>query len=79
MRELLTSVPEDRKLILSLDDPFLRDRLTGTEGGLLRAIEEQAARPWSAIVPPFTLVLDDFGEPECPDERTFVLPIWALA
>ncbi len=59
VRELLAPVPERRKLILSLDDPFLRDRLTGTEGSLVRAIEDQAARPWSAVEAPFTLVLDE--------------------
>ena len=59
VRELLAQVPEHQKLILSLDDPFLRDRLTGTEGSLLGAIEEQAARPWSAVEAPFTLVLDE--------------------
>ncbi len=59
VRELLAPVPEHEKLIMSLDDPFLRDRLTGTEGSLLRAIEEQAERPWSAIEAPFTLVLDE--------------------
>ncbi len=59
VRELLAPVPENRKLILSLDDPFLRDRLAGTEGSLMRAIEEQAARPWGALEAPFTLVLDE--------------------
>ncbi len=59
VHELLAAVPEHEKLILSLDDPFLRDRLVSTEGSLLRAIEEQAARPWSAVEKPFTLVLDE--------------------
>lgn len=59
VRELLASVAETEKLILSLDDPFLRDRLVGREGSLLGAIEEKAGRPWSAVEAPFYLALDE--------------------
>lgn len=58
VRELLAEVPEPEKLLLNLDQPFLRDRLANTENGLLRAIEEKAERPWSAVER-FFLVLDE--------------------
>jgi hypothetical protein len=58
VRELLAELPEREKLILNLDDPFLRERLIETEGGLVRAIEERAQRPWSAVER-FYLVLDE--------------------
>jgi predicted AAA+ superfamily ATPase len=57
-RELLRQVPEHEKLFLNLDDPFLRDRLVQTEGSLIRAIEEKAGRPWSAVER-FNLVIDE--------------------
>ncbi len=56
--EMLAAVPESEKLILNLDDPFLRDRLVTTEGSLVRAIEEKAGRPWRRVGR-FYLVLDE--------------------
>ena len=56
--ELLADVEETEKLILSLDDPFLRDRLVGTPGSLVRAMEEKAGRPWEKV-DRFHLVLDE--------------------
>lgn len=56
--ELLAGVEETEKLILSLDDPFLRDRLVGTPGSLVRAMEEKAGRPWDKVTR-FHLVLDE--------------------
>ncbi|MCK5689891.1 AAA family ATPase, partial [Myxococcota bacterium] len=32
VRQLLEDVPDNQKLLLNLDDPFLRDRLLTTEG-----------------------------------------------
>lgn len=58
VREMLRAVPEPEKLILNLDDPFLRDRLVGEERSLERAIEEKAGRPWNTIER-FYLVLDE--------------------
>jgi predicted AAA+ superfamily ATPase len=58
VREMLADVPEAEKLILNLDDPFLRDRLVATEGALVRAVEEKAGRPWNAIAL-FHLVIDE--------------------
>ncbi len=55
---LLSDVAEDRKLLLNLDDPFLRDRLVGEEGALVAAIERKAGRPWSAVER-FHLVVDE--------------------
>jgi uncharacterized protein len=55
---LLASIPEEKKLTLNLDDPFLRDRLVQEEGALLRAIEQRARRPWSAVER-FHLVVDE--------------------
>lgn len=55
---LLASVPEEQKLLLNLDDPFLRDRLVGEEGGLMAAIERKAGRPWRAVER-FHLVVDE--------------------
>jgi uncharacterized protein len=55
---LLAAVPERDKLLLNLDDPFLRDRLVGVEGALMAAIERQAGRPWSAV-DRFHLVVDE--------------------
>lgn len=57
-RALLASLPESEKLVLALDDPFLRDRLATSEGSLQRMIEDQAGRPWSAVER-FHLVLDE--------------------
>jgi predicted AAA+ superfamily ATPase len=57
-RHLVAEVPADRRLILNLDDPFLRDRLTSQEGALVRAIEAQAQRPFAAIER-FWLVVDE--------------------
>lgn len=58
VRHLLDSVPPDGRLFLNLDDPFLRDRLVTTEGALVRAIEDQARRPWARLER-FVLVLDE--------------------
>lgn len=58
VREMLAEVPERQKLILMLDDPFLRDRLAGVEGQLQRLIEEKAGRPWEAVED-FYVVLDE--------------------
>lgn len=58
VREMFARVPERQKLFLLLDDPFLRDRLTGTEDALKRLVEEQAGRPWSAVHG-FHLMLDE--------------------
>ena len=55
---LLANVAEERKLLLNLDDPFLRDRLVGEDGALIAAIERKAGRPWSAIER-FHLVVDE--------------------
>lgn len=55
---LFSHIPEHQKLILNLDDPFLRDRLVQEEGSLLRVIEEQADRPWSAV-DQFHLAIDE--------------------
>ncbi len=55
---LLAEEPEEAKLLLNLDDPFLRDRLVGEEGALMAAIERKAGRPWSAIER-FHLVVDE--------------------
>lgn len=55
---LLAGVAEERKLLLSLDDPFLRDRLVGEEGALMAAIERKAGRPWRAVER-FHLVVDE--------------------
>ena len=57
-RALLAHIPDHEKLILNLDDPFLRDRLAGTEGSLVHAVEDRAGRPWSAVER-FYLVLDE--------------------
>ncbi len=57
-RELLAPIPDDEKLLLNLDDPFLRDRLVRTEGGIVRAIEEKAQRPWSTLKH-FYLMIDE--------------------
>jgi predicted AAA+ superfamily ATPase len=56
--QLLSSIDENDKLTLNLDDPFLRDRLLSEEGLLLRLIEEKAQRPWSAISQ-FHLLVDE--------------------
>ena len=58
VREMLSDIPDSEKLILNLDDPFLRDRLTSTEGALNGEIEHKAQRPWSTI-PKFHLVIDE--------------------
>jgi uncharacterized protein len=58
VRELLAEVPDPEKLILNLDDPFLRDRLVGVEGSLVRAMEEKAQRPWDAVER-FILAVDE--------------------
>ena len=57
-RELLAPVPEGEKLILNLDDPFLRDRLVNTEQGIVRAIEDKAQRPWNSLEQ-FYLMIDE--------------------
>jgi len=57
-RALVAPVPEAGKLVLDLDDPFLRDRLAQEEGAVVRAIERQAGRPWSAVER-FHLVVDE--------------------
>ena len=58
VREMLADVPDRQKLVLLLDDPFLRDRLTQVEGELIRAIEAQAQLPWSELED-FYVVLDE--------------------
>lgn len=55
---LLSDIPESRKLVLNLDDPFLRDRLLQTEDGLVKLIEAQAGRPWGAV-DSFYLAIDE--------------------
>ncbi len=55
---LLADVAEKEKLLLNLDDPFLRDRLVSEEGALVAAIERKAGRPWGAIEH-FHLVVDE--------------------
>lgn len=57
-RALLADVPDAEKLLLNLDDPFLRDRLVNEEGAVVRMIERHAGRPW-AEVPNFHLVVDE--------------------
>ena len=47
-RHLLEDVGPERRLVINLDDPFLRDRVTA-ERGLVREIEERLGRPWSAV------------------------------
>ena len=58
-RELLRGVDDADKLLLNLDDPFLRDRLVSTEGHLREMIEDKAGRPWSAMERRFHLVIDE--------------------
>ncbi len=55
---LIQHLPRQEKLILNLDDPFLRDRLVHEEGALLRSMERRAGRPWSAVER-FHLVVDE--------------------
>jgi predicted AAA+ superfamily ATPase len=55
---LLADVAEEQKLLLNLDDPFLRDRLVAEEGALMAAIERKAGRPWGAVER-FHLVVDE--------------------
>lgn len=55
---ILLDVPEEQKLFLNLDDPFLRDRLVSGDVSLLALIEEKAGRPFGAIEL-FHLVLDE--------------------
>jgi len=58
VREMLARVPERDRLILSLDDPFLRDRLVNTEAALSTAIETKAGRPLEKLSC-FYLVIDE--------------------
>ena len=58
LREILSPLPEQEKLFLNLDDPFLRDRLMAESGSLEREIENQAGKPLGAI-DSFHLVLDE--------------------
>lgn len=55
---LLADVTDEQKLLLNMDDPFLRDRLVGEEGALMAAIERKAGRPWRAVKR-FHLVVDE--------------------
>ncbi|MBW2703786.1 MAG: ATP-binding protein [Deltaproteobacteria bacterium] len=57
-RHLIEDLPETDQLVLNLDDPFLRDRLSASEGGIVAEIEKRADRPWSAIRG-FLLVIDE--------------------
>lgn len=57
-RELLRRLPDSQKLILSLDDPFLRDRLVEGETTLERLVEDRTGKPW-ANIDGFHLVLDE--------------------
>ncbi len=57
-RQLIADIDGRDKLVLNLDDPFLRDRLVQQDGALVRLIEDQAQRPWSAIER-FHLVVDE--------------------
>lgn len=55
---LIASLPDHEKLLLNLDNPFLRDRLVREEGALVRAMERKADRPWNAVER-FTLIVDE--------------------
>lgn len=57
-RELLKNIREQRKLILNLDDPFLRDRLVTEEGALIRLMEEKANIAWDDV-DQFHLLVDE--------------------
>lgn len=57
-QEMLRDLPDEEKLFLNLDDPFLRDRLESGQVLLIELIEEKAGRPFDAIES-FHLVLDE--------------------
>lgn len=58
VKALVSHLPDNEKLILNLDDPFLRERLTSSERGLQKAIEDRSGKPFSEVHG-FTLVIDE--------------------
>lgn len=58
VKRLLDDLPQQKKLFLNLDDPFLRERLVQQEGALQALVEERAGKPWAEIEG-FHLVLDE--------------------
>ena len=73
VRHLLSERPERERLILDLDDPFLRDRLVGTERSLEHEIERQSGRPFAAVER-FHLALDEAQKAPALFERIKALP-----